>query len=149
MVLYGAGMTAVREQAGTSGGGRRALLGQLLRYAFTGGLASIVNIGIYWVLAARERVDPNLAWAAGFAAAMLVGYVVHSRWSFRGHGRRDNLARTGGRFVVVSLLSFALNSLWVWLLVRTLGWPIWSPYPLVLGVTPFAVFWLNRCWVFE
>ncbi|CAA9483920.1 MAG: hypothetical protein AVDCRST_MAG91-166 [uncultured Sphingomonadaceae bacterium] len=123
------------------------LIGQLARYAITGGLASLVNIGVYWVLAANGT-DPNLAWTAGFAAAVLVGYVVHSRWSFRGHGARDNLARTGGRFVLVSLVSFSLNQLWVWLLVRQLALPLWSPYPLVLGVTPLVVFSLNRMWVF-
>ncbi len=127
---------------------RMELIGQLFRYAVTGGLASIVNIGVYWWLAAR-RMDPNLAWTVGFVSAVIVGYVVHSRWSFRGHGRRDNLARTGGRFVVVSLVSFALNQLWVWLLVRHFALPLWAPYPLVLGVTPLAVFTLNRRWVFE
>ncbi len=123
------------------------LIGQLVRYAITGGLATIVNIGVYWLLAARG-MDPNLAWAFGYAAAVVVGYVVHSRWSFRGHGRRDNLARTGSRFVIVSLVSFGLNQLWVWLLVQRLGLPLWSPYPLVLGVTPFVIFALNRRWVF-
>jgi putative flippase GtrA len=124
-----------------------ALLGQLARYAVTGGLATIVNIGVYWVLAAGG-MNPNLAWAFGYVAAVIVGYVVHSRWSFRGHGRRDDLARTGGRFVLVSLVSFGLNQLWVWLLVQRLDLPLWSPYPLVLGVTPFVVFVLNRRWVF-
>lgn len=119
-----------------------------MRYALTGGLASVVNIGVYWVLALRG-MDPNLAWTFGFVSAVLVGYVVHSRWSFKGHGRRDNLARTGGRFVVVSLVSFGLNQLWVWLLVSHLNLPLWAPYPLVLGVTPLAVFWLNRRWVFD
>ena len=121
--------------------------GQLTRYALTGGLASVVNIGVYWVFAAGG-MDPNLAWTIGFAAAVLVGYVVHSHWSFRGHGSRDNLARTGGRFVIVSLVSFALNQLWVWLLVKHFALPIWSPYPLVLGVTPLVIFALNRRWVF-
>lgn len=125
-----------------------ALAGQFVRYALTGGLASIVNIGVYWLLAARG-MDPNLAWAIGYVAAVIVGYVVHSRWSFRGHGRRDNLARTGGRFVIVSLISFGLNQLWVWLCVRHLELPLWSPYPLVLGVTPLVVFALNRRWVFS
>ena len=128
-------------------GKHEEVAGQLVRYALTGGLASIVNIGVYWLLAAKG-MDPNLAWTIGFAAAVLVGYVVHSRWSFRGHGRRDNLARTGGRFVVVSLVSFALNQLWVWLLVVHFGLPLWAPYPLVLGVTPLIVFALNRRWVF-
>jgi putative flippase GtrA len=130
-------------------GGYRELIGQLVRYALTGGLASIVNIGVDWVLRDRAGMIPNLAWTIGFVSAVLVGYVVHSRWSFRGHGRRDNLARTGGRFVIVALVSFGLNSLWVWLLVEHLKMPTWAPIPLVLGVTPFAVFWLNRHWVFE
>ena len=129
-------------------GGRGELIGQLFRYALTGGLASIVNIGVYWLLAMRG-MHPNLAWTIGFASAVIVGYIVHSRWSFRGHGRRDNLARTGGRFVVVSLVSFAANQFWVWLLVRHFGLPIWAPYPPVLLVTPLLVFSLNRRWVFE
>lgn len=124
------------------------LFWQLVRYALTGGLASVVNIGVYWMLAAGG-MDPNLAWAAGFVAAMIVGYLVHSRWSFRGHGRRDNVARTGSRFVVVSLVSFGLNSFWVWLLVQKLDLPLWSPYPLVLTITPLLVFALNRRWVFS
>ena len=129
-------------------GPRMELFGQLVRYALTGGLASIVNIGVYWLLAARG-MNPNLAWAVGFVSAVVVGYVVHSRWSFRGHGRRDNLARTGGRFVVVSLVSFAANQFWVWLFVQHFDLPLWAPYPPVLLVTPLLVFWLNRHWVFE
>lgn len=124
------------------------ILGQLVRYAVTGGLASVVNIGVYWLLAARFGVDPNLAWLLGFLAAMAVGYVVHSRWSFRGHGERGDLARTGGRFVLVNLIGLGLNSFWVWLLVQRMDLPLWAPYPLVLGVTPLAVFALNRRWVF-
>ena len=123
------------------------LIWQFVRYGISGGLASIVNIGVYWILAAR-RMDPNLAWTIGFVAAVLFGYVIHSRWSFRGHGRRDDLTRTGGRFVVVSLVSFGLNSFWGWRLVRHFELPLWSPYPLVLGVTPLVVFWLNRKLVF-
>ena len=127
---------------------RRALIGQLVRYAFTGGLASLVNIGVYQISAARFAIDPNLAWTIGFIAAVVVGYIIHSRWSFRGHGVRDNLARTGGRFVAVSLVSFGLNSFWVWLLVQIFALPLWAPYPFVLGVTPLIVFTLNRKWVF-
>ena len=127
---------------------RLALLGQLLRYAITGGFASLVNIGIYHAGVKLFGLDPNLAWTIGFLAAVLVGYVVHSGWSFRGHGRRDNLARTGGRFFAVSLVSLALNELWVWLLVTHFGLPLWAPYPLVLGVTPLIIFSLNRRWVF-
>jgi putative flippase GtrA len=128
-------------------GEHKEMAGQLVRYGLTGGLASFVNYGIFWLLAAN-RLDPNLAWFVGYLAAVLVGYVVHSRWSFRGHGRRDNLARSGGRFFAVSLVSLALNQLWVWLVVTHFGLPLWAPSPLVFGVTPLIVFSLNRRWVF-
>lgn len=114
----------------------------------TGGLASFINIAVYHAGAASFGLDPNLAWTLGFVAAMAFGYIAHSRWSFRGHGARDNPARRQGRFVAVSLFAFALNSFWVWLLVQALELPLWSPYPLALGVTPLVTFALNRRWVF-
>jgi putative flippase GtrA len=93
-------------------------------------------------------MTPVLAVVVAFLVSVSIGFVLHSRWSFRGHGRRDNLARTGGRFFAVSLVSLALNELWVWLLVTHFALPLWAPYPLVLGVTPLIIFSLNRRWVF-
>ena len=127
---------------------RMVLLGQLVRYAITGGATSIVNIVIYHLGVKLLHMDPNVAWTIGFLGAAATGYVIHSRWSFKGHGRRDDLWRSTSRFMVVSLISFGLNSFWVWLLVTHFALPIWAPYPLALGFTPFVVFWLNRVWVF-
>lgn len=128
---------------------RIALLGQLVRYAITGVLASVVNIGIYHGLVKLAAFDPNLAWTIGFVGAAATGYIVHGQWSFRGHGGRDQQGRRIFRFAIVSLVSFALNSFWVWWLVQYMDLPIWAPYPLALCVTPILVFWLNRQWVFE
>ena len=128
---------------------RMALLGQLVRYGVTGLLASLVNIGIYHACVKLGRLDPNLAWAIGFVGAAGAGYVMHGAYSFKGHGGRDRQHIRIGRFTIVSLISFALNSLWVWLLVQHMDLPLWAPYPLVLCATPLLVFWLNRHWVFE
>ena len=126
----------------------RELLGQLIRYGITGGLASVVHLGLYWTLAELAKVAPLIANFIGFVGALIVGYTIHSHWSFRGHGRRGNLARTGGRFFAVSLVGLALNSFWVWLFVERLGGATWWPMPFMLFVTPLAVFYLNRRWVF-
>ena len=128
---------------------RMALLGQLVRYGITGLFASFVNIGIYHACVKLGGMHPNLAWTVGFLGAACAGYVTHSQWSFKGHGGRDRQHIRIGRFMIVSLISFSLNSLWVWLLVEHYHLPIWAPYPPVLCVTPLAVFWLNRQWVFE
>jgi len=128
---------------------RMALLGQLIRYGVTGVFASFVNIGIYHALVKLAGMDPNLAWTFGFLGAAGSGYVIHGQWSFKGHGGRDRQMVRILRFAIVSLISFALNSFWVWLLVQHMDLPIWAPYPPVLCVTPLLVFWLNRQWVFE
>ncbi len=128
---------------------RIALLGQLVRYGLTGLLASFINIGIYHAFVRLAGLDPNLAWTIGFVGAAAAGYLMHGAFSFRGHGGRDRQHVRIVRFMVVSLISFALNSFWVWLLVQQMGLPIWAPYPPVLLVTPLLVFTLNRQWVFE
>jgi len=128
---------------------RIALLGQLVRYGITGLLASFINIGIYHGCVKLGGLDPNLAWTIGSLGAAGAGYLMHGAFSFRGHGGRDRQHVRIGRFMIVSLISFGLNSFWVWLLVQYLNLPIWAPYPPVLCVTPLLVFWLNRQWVFE
>ena len=46
-------------------------------------------------------------------------------------------------------LAFAINSLWVWLLVSNLHLPPLAPIPLMMGATPLMSFLLNRYWVFK
>ena len=129
-------------------GAVRELFGQLFRYAVTGGFVTALGIAVYLFAAAVIDVAPLLANVLAYAVCVAVGYVIHSKWSFRGHGRRDNLARTTSRFFLVSLVSFALNSLFVWLLTGPLGGPDWWPTIPMLFVTPLVTFALNRRWVF-
>ncbi len=126
----------------------RALIAQLARYGVTGLVVTAIAAGVYWVAATPLAVRPAIAAAIGYLVAVVLGYTLHSRYSFRGHGRRDSPVRATVRFVLVSLLSLALNELWVWLLVARLGGPTWWPIPLMVFVTPLATFALNRRWVF-
>jgi len=81
-----------------------------------------------------------------------LGFVLHGRVTFadpeRVGGAAAHAAR-GVRFALVSLVSLALNALWVWLAVSWMGWPAWAPIPAMLFVTPGAIFVLNRQWVFR
>lgn len=124
------------------------LIGQLWRYGMTGGFVTALGAGVYWVAATCLHIAPLVANLLGYLAAVASGYVLHSRWSFRGHGRRDNALRTTGRFFLVSLAGLAVNSLWVWLLTGPLDGPPWWPVVPMLFVTPFLAFALNRKWVF-
>lgn len=127
---------------------RRAIVGQLLRFLISGGIVTALGVAVYALVALVLRWHPQLGNFLAYATAMATGYLLHSRWSFRDHGSERG-GGTMARFVTVSLLSLALNSLWVWLLTEPLRLsPAWPILPM-LFVTPLVTFTLNRQWVFR
>lgn len=123
--------------------------GQLVRFALTGGLLTLLVAGGYWVVAELFGVDPMLSMTLNFLVFTGLGYLLHSRWSFRGHGARDGspAARTA-RFFTVNVIGFLSNQFFVWLLVERMGGPTWWPVIPIIFVTPLLTFALNRQWVF-
>ena len=124
------------------------MLFQLARFIVSGGLVTLLGLGVYALVALVLRWDPQLGNFLAYAVAAATGYVAHSRWSFGDHGgKRDH--RTKVRFVIVSVISLALNSFWVWLVTHPMhlsrAWPM---VPMVF-VTPGVTFVLNRQWVFR
>ena len=125
---------------------RRELLSQLLRFLVSGALVTILGVAVYAFVALALGWHPQLGNLLAYLVAMATGYLMHSRWSFRDHGRRTR--STAAKFVVVSLVSLALNALWVALITGPLGLgPAWPILPM-LFVTPAVTFLLNRHWVF-
>ena len=129
-------------------GALAALIAQYLRFGLVGLFVTALGVIAYWVPATFYGVAPLLANLFGYAVAVVFGYILHSRVSFRGHGRRDRQAVRTARFFVVSLVSLGLNSVFVWVLTGPLDGPTWWPVIPMLFVTPLVTFYLNRQWVF-
>ena len=127
---------------------RRAVIGQLARFIISGATVTALGVGVYALVALVLRWHPQLGNFLAYVVAMATGYLMHSRWSFRDHGG-ERTHGTKVRFVLVSLVSYALNSFWVWLLTSALELdPAWPILPM-LFVTPAITFLLNRQWVFR
>lgn len=126
----------------------RALTAQILRYAISGAGLTAFYSAIYWGTAAILNVAPLVANSIAFLFTFAVGYVVHSRWSFRGHGSRDKPVRGYARFLIVNLAGYALNSFWVWLIVVRLQGSVAVSLLPIAFVTPWLSFWFNRRWTF-
>ena len=94
------------------------------------------------------RWEPQLGNFLAYVVAVGTGYVMHSRWSFRDHGG-ERTHSTKVRFVTVSIVSYLLNSFWVWLLFSYLQLGRGAPIVPMLFVTPLVTFALNRQWVFR
>ena len=121
---------------------------QLIRYAIAGFCVTQFAACVYSALVLFSRIPPLEANVVSTACGWCAGYVAHSRWSFAG-GAASGEPATVGRFVLTSLLAFLINSAWVWLLVSTLHLPPLTPVPLMMLVTPWISFLLNRYWVFR
>lgn len=128
--------------------GRRIIALQAMRYAFSGILITILFSASYWALAEFAGIDPMISLAIVFLVFTAISYLTHGAFSFRGHGQRDRHGIRASRFLVVNLLGFALNQLFVWLLVKQLHGPTWWPIVPFILVTPWVTFLLHRKWVF-
>ena len=127
----------------------RAFATQVMRYGVVGVGVTLFQIALYNLGLGAGHMAPLIANTVATAAAMLLGYTIHSRFTFDGHGSGASVARTGSRFVAASMVGFAVNSLWVWLFSAVLRWsPHLASLP-VFFVTPALLFWLNRKWVFD
>jgi len=121
--------------------------GQLARFAIVGFSLAGVYSAIYWYLATYVMA-PMLAVVIAFLVAVSIGFVLHSRWSFRGHGARED-RRLKIKFLLVQSSGFLLNEAFTWYLTGPLSGPTWWPLIPAIFVTPLATFLLNRQWVFR
>ena len=130
--------------------GANPVVGQLARFAIAGGISTIVYSAVYlpltaYVFPAKRAV---LAVPFAFAVAVTIGFFLHSRWSFKGHGTRTPGRSQQAKFVLVQASGVALNALVTWVGTALLGYPAWAPLlPAVLVATIFT-FILNRWLVF-
>jgi putative flippase GtrA len=120
----------------------------VIRFGIVGGLATVIYAGVYWPLATYVMY-PTLAVPFAFGAAVLFGYVFHSRWSFRDAGPADRSRSTQVRFVLVQALGMLLHASFTWILTGPLvHGPTWWPLVPGLLIVPPLTFVLNRVWVF-
>jgi putative flippase GtrA len=127
----------------------QTVTGQLAAYAVGGGAMTMLHALAYWIMAAPLSIEPYLANSVAAVITGLTGYQLHSRWTFGQGTRAISGTASFGRYIVVSLLCYALNSFWVWLMVKQLGQSVaLSIIPMILA-TPWLGFVLNRFWAFR
>ena len=121
-------------------------LGQLVRFALVGFFLAGIYSAIYWYLAAFV-MPPMAAVVIAFLVSVSIGFVLHSRWSFRGHGKRED-NRMKVKFLTVQSSGFLLNEVFTYVLTGPMHGATWWPLVPAIFVTPIATYALNRQWVF-
>ena len=102
---------------------KRDMLMQVIRFGVSGvGLTALVAV-LYTAQVYLLHISPNLATTIAIIIATFPGYVLHSQFSFKGHGERnaDEVHIRTMRFAVTSFIGFLCNNLGTWLLVTALN----------------------------
>src|SRR5690242_2674532 len=111
-------------------------VGQLARFAIVGFSLAALYSAIYSLLA-KYVMTPVLAVVVAFLVSVSIGFVAHSRWSFKGHGARED-HRLKVKFLVVQFFGFLLNVAFTWVLTSLMHGPFWWPLIPAIFVTPLA-----------
>ncbi|WP_250027283.1 GtrA family protein [Paractinoplanes maris] len=115
---------------------------RLLRYGLSGAASALTHLSVGLLLAEGLEVPPVTASATGFAASVLVSYGLQRSWVFRastGH------VTTGGRFLAVTAVAFALNTAILGLVTG----PYLMVQALALVTIPAVNYALNSRWTFR
>jgi putative flippase GtrA len=127
---------------------QRDMLLQIARFGVSGVLLTAM-VGVLYTFGVYSlHLIPTLSTTISIALVTIPGYLIHSKFSFSGHGSRDNTHVRAMRFAVTNGLSFASNFFFTWLLTSYFGEPKWTPNLAFLFITPIITFTLNRKWVF-
>lgn len=122
------------------------MIGRLIRYGIAGGASALTHFGVGLALAEGLGVRAVVASTAGFAASVLVSYVLQHLWVFRSAATH---VVAGPKFLTVTAAAFALNTVVLWLGTEVVA----GPYPLVQGIAlvliPVLNYSLNSRWTFR
>jgi hypothetical protein len=127
---------------------RSELLGQLVRFAFTGGLMTALVAAGYWAIATFAGIDPMVSLTIVFCLATGSATSCTAAGAF-GDTRRAAAPRRAPRVSSPST-SWVPDQPGVRLAVgQADGGPTWWPVLPIMFVTPLLTFALNRQWVFR
>ena len=117
-------MSATRLRKFLDASSRNRLLGQFLRYLVTGGLAFVVDFGLFAAFLYAFKWHYLIANLMGLVAGLIINYILSIVWVFVACKRTLEKNR-GLEFVLFSLVGVAgigINQLLMYSMVGQFGW---------------------------
>ena len=119
---------------------KRSRTAEVIRFALTGGVCFLVELGVLILLKGRFGIDTLIATPIAFLVSVVLNYLLCVVWVFRGAKNRGAGAKAG--FLITSLIGLGLNELLMLLFRWMLGE---ESVILSLGGKDIKMYVLNKC----
>jgi len=119
---------------------------QLVKFCIVGASGYVVNLAVYTTLLLGAGFHYRVAATCSFLVAVSNNYTWNRLWTFR--RQRGHVAYQGVRFLIVSVVAYAANLLWLTALVGLGLHEVPAQAVAIILVTPFS-FLGNKLWSFR
>ena len=119
---------------------RKSRTAEVIRFALTGGVCFLVELGVLILLKGGLGLDTLIATPIAFLVSVILNYILCVVWVFKGVENKGTAAKAG--FLITSLIGLGLNELLMLLFRVTLGE---EQVILSLGGHDLKMYVLNKC----
>ena len=122
--------------------------GVVFRYLVSGTIAAIVHFGLLIVLIEFLTINPTLASALGFTAAVFINYSLQFHWTFaiESKGMHQVIFT---RYLLVTLFTLSLNTVLFWTMNEFVGFQYLYSQIFVTGIVLIVNFLVNNKYTFN
>ena len=124
---------------------------RLMRFSIVGLLTAGFYFGLLSLVVELGLVEPVLASAACYGAAVLLNYLMHYSWTFA--PAEDAMAAPHGqalvRYLVMVACGFMINTALMYLMVHLLAWHYLAAQFVALVAVVTWNFLISNFWVFK
>lgn len=99
------------------------MLKRLIKFGITGGLGTITNLLLFFVLVDKLKLNYNVGNIICFIIACTQNYIINHIWTFRKEKREEKLSFVlWTKFLIASLVGLAVNMIVLNILINFFEW---------------------------
>ena len=99
---------------------KKELLNQIFKFIIVGGIATLIDWIIYYMLNSIFNINPLISNIFSFSISLIYNYIASVKWVFN-VSKKKNKKRIFMEFIILSVVGLLISEFLIWLLVDKLS----------------------------